>query len=52
MIEFLKKRPWIWIIVLLGIFVLLDAIFFYVASSTQGNDLQPPAATEGAPARP
>ena len=54
MTEFLKKRPWIWIVVLLGLFVLLDAIFLYVASSTQGDELKPlpPAATGGnAPGR-
>jgi hypothetical protein len=49
MTEYLKKRPWIWIVVLLGLFVLLDAIFFYVASTTQGDDLKPPAAIEGTP---
>jgi len=43
---FLKERPWIWIVVLLGLFVLLDAIFFYVARSTQGNDVPPPAPAE------
>ena len=37
--EFVKKRPWIWIIVLLGLFVLLDVIFLYVASTTQGDDV-------------
>jgi len=51
--EFVKKRPWIWIIVLLGLFVLLDVIFLYVASTTQGDDVprrQPAGRTEQAPA--
>ncbi len=48
--EYMKKRPWIWIIVLLGLFILLDAIFLYVASSTQGGDLKPAPQERAAPA--
>ena len=39
--EFIKQRPWIWIVVLLGLVVVAESIFFYVASSTLGTELVP-----------
>ena len=52
MSEYLKKRPWIWIIVLLGLFVLLDAIFLYGATSTEGDDVKPRAPAVEQPGAP
>lgn len=39
--EYLKNRPWLWIIAALAFIVLLDAILVYVAATTQGDELKP-----------
>ena len=45
MTDYLKKRPWIWIIVFLGVFVAFEGIFFYVAGTTAGGEFDRPAVT-------
>jgi hypothetical protein len=45
--EFLKRRPWIWVIALIALVFGFEGIFFYVASATAGPELEPmqPTAT-------
>ena len=31
MVEWIRKRPWIWLVVLVLLFVLLDAVFMMIA---------------------
>lgn len=39
--EFLRKRPWIWIVFLLFLFVGANLLFLFVATSSHGPDLMP-----------
>lgn len=54
MTEFLKQRPWLWIVVVLVLFVAVDALLLYVAQSSHGPDVmeEPAPASPAAPAAP
>lgn len=39
MTEYIRQRPWIWVIVLLGLFVSINVIMLVVATSSHGPDL-------------
>lgn len=45
MTEYIRQRPWIWVLVLLGLFVGVNVLLLVVATSSHGPDLMDAAPT-------
>lgn len=41
MTEYIRQRPWIWVLVILALFVGVNILLLVVATSSHGPDLMP-----------